>query len=213
MIKLYYYPGNANLAPHMVLEELGVPHELMLVDRSINAQKSTEYLALNPAGRIPVLVDGDLILFESAAICLHLCDAHPDAGLAPPLGTTERAHFYKWLIYLTNTVQAEMLFYFYPERLADNEAMRAEIKRHAHDRVAGMFDLVETAFIENGGPYFLGPRFSAVDCYLLMLARWTRMMDNPARERQHLGPYLRRLLERPAIARTFAVEGVNAPFI
>ncbi|HVL75720.1 MAG TPA: glutathione S-transferase family protein [Noviherbaspirillum sp.] len=212
-MRLHYYPGNANLAPHMLLEELGVPYELALVDRSVNAQKSAEYTKLNPAGRIPTLVDGDLVLFESAAICLHLCDTHPDAGLAPPLGSAERAHFYKWLMYLTNTVQTEMLFYFYPERLADDEAARAQVKRHAQERVADMFDLLERAYVEQGGPYFLGARFTAVDCYLLMVSRWTRAMQRPAREREHLGPYLRRLLERPAIARAFESEGIQAPWI
>lgn len=213
MLKLYYYPGNANLAPHMLLEELGAPHELVLVDRKVNAQKSAEYLTLNPVGRIPVLVDGELVLFESAAICLHLCDTHPDARLAPELGSGERAQFYKWLMYLTNTVQTEMLFYFYPERLASEEAAIAQVKQHAHERIAAMFDLLEQAFVEQGGPWFLGTQFTAVDCYLLMLSRWTRMMARPARDRAHLGPYLRRLLDRPAIARAFAAEGLNAPLI
>ena len=213
MLKLYYYPGNANLAPHMLLEELGLEHELVLVDRGENAQKSPEYLKLNPAGRIPALADGELILFESAAICLHLCDTHPKAGLAPAIGSAERAHFYKWLMYLTNTVQTEMLFYFYPERLAADETAREQVKQHAEARVADMFDLLDREFVRCGGPYFLGTQFSAVDCYLLMLARWTRMTQRPARELTHLGPYLQRLLERPAIARTFAAEGLRLPLI
>src|SRR5450755_61261 len=127
MLKLYYYPGNANLAPHMLLEELGAPYELLLVDRNAQAHKATDYLRLNPNGLIPVLVDGDLVLYESAAICLHLADRHPEAHLAPPLGTAERAHFYKWLIHLTNTVQAELLSYFYPERQTDDAAAAAQL--------------------------------------------------------------------------------------
>ncbi|HEY0845691.1 MAG TPA: glutathione S-transferase N-terminal domain-containing protein [Noviherbaspirillum sp.] len=95
MYTLYYYPGNANLAPHMLLEELGVPYELVLVDREQNAHKQADYLKLNPTGRIPVLIDRDLVLFETAAICLHLVDRHPEAGLAPAVGTAERAEFYK----------------------------------------------------------------------------------------------------------------------
>src|SRR4051812_4806431 len=108
MYKLYFFPGNANLAPHMLLEELGVEYELVLVDRDKNAQKSPEYLKLNPNGRIPTLLDGEFVLYETAAICLHLVDRHPQAGLAPQVGTVERAEFYKWLIYLTNTLQAEL---------------------------------------------------------------------------------------------------------
>lgn len=215
-MKLYYYPGNANLAPHMLLQELGVPFELVLVDRTVNAHKSAAYMKLNPNGRLPTLVDGDLVLFESAAICLHLADRHPPARLAPPPGTSERAHFYQWLIYLTNTVQTEMLFYFYPERLADDEPARAGVKAKAEERVAAMFDLLDRALgesVRQGGSFFLGQQFSAVDAYLLMLSRWTRMMQRPAREREHLGPYLNRLLERPAIQRAFAAEGLAAPLI
>ena len=109
MITLHYYPGNANLTPHMLLEELGVPFELVLVDRVNGAHKSAEFLKLNPNGRIPVLVDGDLVLFETAAICLHLVDTHADAHLAPPLATPERAHFYKWLIWSSNTLHAMLI--------------------------------------------------------------------------------------------------------
>jgi glutathione S-transferase len=213
MLKLYYYPGNANLAPHMLMEELGVPHELVLVDRTVNAHKSGGYLQLNPHGRLPTLVDGDLVLFESAAICLHLADRHPSAALAPGIGTSERSHFYQWLIYLTNTVQAEMLFYFYPERLANHPEAAAGVKALAEDRISGMFDLLDRTLGAQGNPFFLGARFSAVDAYLLMLSRWTRVMQRPARERQHLGPYLSMLLKRPAIQRTFAAEGLNAPLI
>ena len=93
MATLHYFPGNASLAPHIVLEELGAPYELALVDRAAGAHKSPAYLKLNPNGLIPVWVDGDLVLYETAAICLHLADTHPAAGLAPPLASPERAHF------------------------------------------------------------------------------------------------------------------------
>lgn len=213
MYKLYYYPGNANLAPHMLLEELGVAYELALVDRERNAHQSAEYLRLNPNGRIPTLVDGGLVLYESAAICLHLVDRHPEAGLAPVVGTPERAHFYKWLIYLTNTLQAELLTYFYPERLADDDTAAAQVKRHAEARVGRMLDLIEETLADHGGPYLLGDRYTAVDPYLLMLSRWTRMMHHPAREREYLGRFLYRMLERPAVRRAFEQEGLREPLV
>lgn len=212
MYQLYYYPGNASLAPHMLFEELGVGYELVLVDREKNAHRSAEYLRLNPHGRIPVLVDGDLVLYEAAAICLHLVDRHAEAGIAPAIGTAERASFYRWLVYLTNTLQAELMTYFYPERLTDDAAAAAQVKAHAESRVGGMLDLIDRALAE-GGPYLNGARYSAADPYLLMLSRWTRMMGNPARNRPHLGRYLRMLLERPAIQRAFAQEGLGEPLI
>src|SRR3712207_4776983 len=99
MLALYYYPGNASLLPHMMLREIGAEFELRLVDRGQNAQKSAEYLKLNPNGQIPVLVDGDLALFETAAIALHLADKFPEAGLAPAVGAAKRAEFTKWMIH------------------------------------------------------------------------------------------------------------------
>jgi glutathione S-transferase len=212
MYRLYYYPGNANLAPHILLEEIGAKYELVLVDRNKNEQKSPAYLKLNPTGRIPVLVDDGLVLYESAAICLHLADRHAAAGLAPALGSDERAGFYKWLVYLTNTLQAELLLYFYPERLADDAAAAAQIKTHAESRVGDMLDLIEAALAAGTGPFLLGAHYSAVDPYLLMLCRWTRGMRNPARNRPHLGAFLDTVMARPATQRAFAAEGIAAPF-
>ena len=99
---------------HLLLRELGTPFELVLVDRAVDAHKAPDYLRLNPNGLLPALTDGELVLYETAAICLHLCDTHPSAGLAPALGSAERAHFYKWLVWLTNTLQAALIPYFYP---------------------------------------------------------------------------------------------------
>ena len=109
MYQLHYFPANANAAPHMLLEEIGVKYDLVLVDRANNAQKSREYLKINPNGRIPTLVDGKLIVSEAAAIVLHLVDQHADAGLAPQVGTPERAKFYQWLTFLTNSLQEELM--------------------------------------------------------------------------------------------------------
>ena len=213
MYKLYYFPGNANLAPHMLLEEIGAPYELVLVDRDNNEHKSPQYLQLNPTGRIPVLIDGDLVLFETAAICLHLADRHPEAQLAPALGTDERAEFYKWLIYLTNTLQAELITYFYPARLTSDEAAAAQVKAHAQERISGeggMLDIIENQLAQSGA-WLLGAHYSAADPFLMMLARWTRGMAHPARSRTHLGRYLEAMAARPAVQRAFNQEGLKPP--
>ena len=122
MYQLHYFPSNANSAPQMVLEELGQAYELVLVERGKNAQKSGEYLKINPNGRIPTLVDGGFALFEAAAIVLHLVDKHPEAGLAPKVGTPERAKFYQWLTFLTNSLQEELMIWQYPDRLTGTDA-------------------------------------------------------------------------------------------
>jgi len=213
MLQLHYFPGNASMTPHMLLEEVGVPYELKLVDRTRQAHKSVEYLRLNPNGLIPVLVDGNLVLYETAAICLHLVDTHPDAGLAPALGSAARAHLYKWLVWLTNTLQATLLVYFYPERWADEPAAIAQVKAHAEAAIGPMLDQLDAQLAAAAGPWFLGAAFSAVDPYVLMLCRWTRGFARPARSLPQLQPWLARMLDRPAVQRVFEREGLAAPWI
>jgi glutathione S-transferase len=216
MRHLHYYPSTASMVPHIVLEELGVPYQRMLVDRAVNAHKAPDYLKLNPNGLIPVLVEttpaGELVLYETAAICLHLLDTHAASGLAPAPGTTARAHFYKWLAWLTNTLQAALIIYFYPERWADEPSAIAQVKAHAEAKIGAMLHQLDAELAANG-PWLLGTDFSAIDLYALVLCRWTRGFTRPGRSLPHLGPYLQRLLARPAVQRAMATEGIVAPLV
>ena len=215
MIELYYYPGNASFTPHVLLRELGVPFELRLVDRGGGEHKQAAYLRLNPNGVIPVLVDGDLVLYETAAICLHLADTHPAAGLMPALGSPERAQAYKWLMWATNTLQATLMHYFYPERMVDegNAAGAAQVKAHAEARVGELLAQIDRELALGATNWFQGERFSVVDPYLFMLCRWTRgFASRPARDYPNIAPYLARVLARPAVQATFAAEGLSAPY-
>lgn len=215
MITLHYHPSNASMAPHMLLRELGVPFELALVDRAQGAHKSPAYLKLNPNGLIPVLVDGDLVLYETAAIVLHLVDTHPQAGLAPAIGTAERAQFYKWLVWLSATLQAQMPLYFYPDRYVapGNTAGAAEVKARAEATIAALIDQIDAQLAGHGGPWFLGARYSALDPYALMLTRWTRGMARPARTLPAIGAWQQRMLARPAVRATYAAEGLVEPLV
>jgi glutathione S-transferase len=215
MIQLYYSPGNASLTPHIVLEEIGVPYELVLVDRANAAHKSPEYLKLNPNGQIPVLTDGGFVVYETAAICLYLADRFPGKRLVPPLGTPERAHFYQWLVWCTNTLQAMLMHYFYPERMVDDgdTAAAAQVKWCAEARAGAMLDVLDGQLATHGGDWVLGADFSAVDPFALMLCRWTRNFARPARSLPHLAPYLQRMLARPAVQRAFAAEKLTAPLV
>ena len=159
MLELHYSPGNASLTPHLLLEELGAAFTLKLVDRTQGAHKTPAYLALNPNGLIPVLVDArfepPLVLYETAAICLHLLDTHPGHTLAPAVGTPERAHFYKRLVWLTNTVQASLIHYFYPERIVDagNVVAAAQVKSQTEAKVGGLLDQMDAELAAHGQPW------------------------------------------------------------
>jgi glutathione S-transferase len=210
MYQLHYFPSNANAAPHMVLEEIGQQYELVLVDRAKNAQKSNEYLKINPNGRIPALVDGGLVLFEAAAIVLHLVDQHPEASLAPRVGTPERAKFYQWMTFLTNSLQEELMIWQYPDRLTGTDVAATEIvKGGAEKRADAYLDVIEQ-HLKGNGPLFLGETLSAADFYLVMLARWARPMSNPPRSRPNIAKLLDMVTALPAVRRAYASEGVTA---
>jgi glutathione S-transferase len=215
MLKLYYHPGNASLIAHILLEELGVPFELVLVDRANAAHRAPDYLKLNPNGQIPVLVDGDLVLYETAAICLHLADTHPEAHFVPPLRSAERARFYQWLVWCSNTPQAMLMHYFYSERMVSegDAAAAAQVEARAEARVGGMLDILDAQLASHGADWLLGADYSAVDPYALVLCRWTRNFARPARSLPHLGPYLQRMLARPAVQRAFATEKLKLPLV
>ncbi|KLN60734.1 glutathione S-transferase [Kiloniella spongiae] len=211
MYKLYYYPGNASLAPHMLMEELGVDYELVYVDRNKQAHKSPEYLALNPSGRIPVLEDGAMVISETAAICLHIADRHPEGRMIPDITTPERAKFYQWLMFLTNTIQTEFLVYYYSDRYSSDASDAPAIKEAAEQRLMSYFDIVE-AQLAKKGPYMMGKAVSFLDFYLLMLCRWGRFLPTKPNEMKHLGKHVKLMSKHPAVLRTFEQEGLEAPF-
>jgi glutathione S-transferase len=215
MIQLHYYPGNASLIVHILLEELGIPFELVMVDRANAAHRGPEYLKLNPNGQIPVLVDGDLVLYETAAICLHLADTHPQSRMVPLPQTPSRAHFYKWLVWCSNTPQAMLMHYFYSERMVNegDAAAAAQVQARAEARIGGMLDQLDAQLASQGADWLLGADYSAVDPYVLVLCRWTRGFARPARSLPHLGPYLQRMLARPAVQRAFATEQLQPPLV
>jgi len=213
MLELFFYPSNASLAPHLLLEELELSYTLRQVDREGGALDSPEYRRLNPSGLIPVLRDGELVLFEAAAICLHLCDTHPEAGLAPALATPERAHFYKWLSWLSSTLQPTILLGHYAARYCDAADAVAQVKARAEDKASRLLEQLDAELGRHGAPFLLGASYTAVDAYALMLGRWTRNYARPARSFASLGPYLERLVERPATRRTFEQEELPAPWI
>jgi glutathione S-transferase len=194
----------------MLLEEIGADYDLVLVDKKAGAQKAPDYLKLNPTGRIPVLLDNGKAVFESAAIMLHLVDQHPQAGMAPLPGTPERAQFYQWLVFLTNSLQEAQMLWFYPERLVgDDEVAARRVKQSAEDRIGGYLDIIEN-HLQAKGPYFLGKNASAVDLYFTMLARWARGMDHPPRGRPGLARLLDLTTSRSAVRRAYEQEGITS---
>jgi glutathione S-transferase len=172
-MRLHYAPGTAAMAPHATLAEVGVPYELALVERDASGRPPEEYFALNPWGKIPTLEDGDVVLTESAAICLYLAEKFPDERLAPPAGTRERAELYRWLLWLSNTVQETLLRHFYPDRYGGDG-----VKQAADAALAGYFDLIDGRL--EGHDWLVGSERTVADFFLFMLTRWGRNLTPAA---------------------------------
>ena len=136
---------------------------------------------------------------------------YPEAGLAPPAGTAERALFYRWLVHLTNTPQAEYRSWFYPREFVTEEAAAPAVKDAAEQRLNAIFDRIASQL--GSGPWLLGERFSAGDLYLFLLIRWGRAMPRPPPTLAPLGALAERVLARPAVQAALAAEGLQPPMV
>jgi len=199
MVKLYWRPGSAAMAPHAALAEIGVDYELVRIERE-EARADPAYRALNPLGVVPTLVDGDLVLTESAAILLHLADKHPESRLAP----TDRAQLYRWLVFLTNTVQTTMLRFFYPERYGDGA-----VGEVAQVEAQELFELLDRAL--EGRDWIAAEHRTAADLFLFMLTRWGRRLDPPAWDRPNLRAHFSRTLALPGVRRMIEEQALDLP--
>jgi len=195
------------MAPHFVLEALKIDFELILVDRKSNAQKSDEYLALNPAGRIPTLVDDELVLFESPAICIHLAESNPSSNLIPKIGSKNRAKFFQWMMYLTNTVQAELMVYFYPEKHTTCSESASNIANAQEKRITDMFKLLDNE-LENKD-FLIGQTVTVCDFFLFMLAVWADEFKRPPLSFNNISKYLRNLARHDAIINVCKKENLS----
>ncbi len=209
MIKLYYLPGSAALAPHGCLEEAGADYELVRVVRENGRPtEPRNYLDLQPMGRVPALVDGEIVTYESAAVCMYVGDRFPEARLGPGTDPAARAAWYRWHTYLTNTVQADFMRMFAPERDVDSDSAKAEVEACAKRRLAATRDWIDGELAKAGG-YLVGGTFSTADLFLAMVTRWGRRLDEPWWGAPNLGSHYRRITSRPAIQRVYEQEGLE----
>jgi glutathione S-transferase len=203
-MRLHFMPGSAALAPHATLAVLGVPYVLVRVERDEEGRPTADYQALNPWGKVPTLDDGDHVLTEAAAICLHLAERHPEARLVPPAGTRERSELYRWLIWLTNTVQTTQLRHFYPDRYG-----AAGVKEQADADLAEYYDLLDRHL--DGREWLVGDERTVADLFLFMVTRWGRFLEPAAWDRPNLRAHWLRTLAVPGVGRVFEEQGLELP--
>lgn len=204
---LFYSPGAASLAVHWMLLELGVEFRAELVDLDAGAQRSAEYMRLNPQGRVPTLVADSEAHAESAALLMLLAERHPGAGFAPAVGDPGRARWLETMIYLANNLLPPFRDWFYADKDGAPEGAAA-VKALAGRRIEAAFSRLD-GLLADGRPYLLGEAITTADFLAVMLMRWSRNMAKPATAWPALGDYVQRLRARPAYIETCRREGLT----
>lgn len=186
---LYHNPMSRGRIARWMLEEVGVPYEIKLVNLEKREHKAPEYLAVNPMGKVPALVHNGTVVTETAAICAYLADAFPRAGLAPPIGDLARGTYYRWLFFGAGCLEPAIV---------DKLAARSKVEREGmlgYGSYETTLATLETALAP--GPWILGERFSAADVYVGSAIGWG-LYTKALEPRPAFMKYSERCQQRPA---------------
>ncbi len=178
-------------------EELGIAYDI-----EVAKPHSPQLKAVNPAGKGPVLVDGDLTVIDSAAICLYLADKHSDKGFSAESGTSERAQLDSWIMFAQLDLEGPLWLklrhaFILPEEL------RCNLKNNPRLEFAAAVQAMEARLGDR--EFALGDRFTAADILLGHCGQWARG-GKFAVESDTVNAYFDRVLSRPALARAKAFE-------
>ena len=184
-MKLYFNPQSRAVIAKWMLDECGADYQIVPIDLTLNEHKRPAYLKINPAGKLPALVDGEARIFENAAICLYLGDRFPEANLAPKIGDPRRGRYLALTVYSTSQLDGAIV---------DNMlGVKTERQRGWTD-LETCKTVVEREL--GAGPYLLGEQFTAADVMVGSIFIWQRMMGNTS-GRKVIDAYVDRLLARP----------------
>ena len=166
-MKLYYFAGACSLADHIVLEWIGARYET--VRMTLAGVKSRDYLALNPNGTVPMLVDGDFVLTQNVAILYYLADKHPTSYLLGAGSLRDRAEVIQWLGFLNSDVHPAFKPIFAPSRYLADPGLAGAIADTARGHVRTYLGRIDQRL---EGRHWLTDGRSVADAYLFVLLRW-----------------------------------------
>ena len=188
-MKLYYNPKSRAAIAKWMLDECGADYEIVAIDFTKREHKTPEFLKINPAGKLPALVDGEVKIFEGAAICLYLGEKFPEAKLAPQIGAPERGRYLSLMVYSTSQLEPAM---------GDALLGVTTLAQRGWTDFETAKDVVEREL--GDGPYLFGNWFTTADVMIGSMFVWKRMWGGPP-DRPKLEAYVDRLLARPAALR------------
>lgn len=197
-LTLYHASPSRSAVVLWLLEELGVPYDLQLVSLKDGDAQKPEFLALNPMGKVPLVVHDGVAISETGAIATYLADAFPKAGLNIPIGDPRRGPYLKWLFFNSACVEPAILERAFPRK---EPAPRSAAGFGTADLVIDV--LAKTA--SEAGPYLLGAQFTAADVVLGSGLRFGTMFKLLP-ERAEFASYLAALEARPALQRANAID-------
>lgn len=207
-MKLYGYRNGRTLRALWALEEVGAAYEYQEVDLFKGEARESWFLKLNPAGKVPVLVDGALVVTESAAICLHVADKFPGAALVPPVGSSARADCYKWISFIITELDSA-LWTIAKHRFVLPKDKRVDAALDTAAWEYGQAAKILAAAVDDR-PYLVGDAFTLADilaAHVLLWAKSSRLEFKSA----PLEAYLKRLQQRVAFARAQQRAAVTFP--
>lgn len=193
-LTFFHTPRTRATGVLILLEELGVPYTLELIDQKHGQQLTPAYRAINPLGKVPAIRDGDVVVTEQVAIFLHLADRHPELALAPLPGDPVRGRYLRWMVFYAASYEPALV-----DRALQREPGRRGMSPY------GEFDSVIDAVegMLQPGPWVLGERFSAADLLWGIALDWT-MKFGIAPERPAFRSLVDRVNARPAVQRARA---------
>lgn len=194
-MKLYYVPNTRSNRPRWLLEEMGVPYELVRLDPKAGDTRKPEYLSLNPLGHVPTLVDGEVTIYESAAILLYLADKFPEKKMAPPLGSKERGLYYQWMFFGMTSLEPFIGTYVMHTRGLPEDKRSASEAEMAKTRFVQEAAALTKAL--SGRQFLLGDRFTAADVVIGSTCAWANG-QKLLEELPELVTYTKTMLARPA---------------
>lgn len=205
MYTLYSSNFTGSMAPEALLEEIGTDYRKIAVDLEAGENFKPEYLAVNPMGQIPALElpDGTLMT-ESAAMLLHITDCHPEANLAPPAGSSERAVFLRWMVFMAASLYTTDLRLYEADQFTNDKSGEEGVMASGRADMDRFFAILNDAL--DPGPYLLGQTYSAADIYLWMLAAWHPEQEILMETNPRIKKLVDLVLARPVIARVWAAN-------
>ncbi len=209
MYKLYARKNTGSAAVEALFAVLNVPHQLIDVDKTETGAAPEWYLKINPRGEVPALALPDgTVMTESAAMMIHLADAHPEAGMAPAVGTSARATYLRWMVYLAATPYATDLRLYYPDRYSTDPTHAPAIKEKAIVDLARDFDVIAASM--GKGPFVLGTKMSAVDLYAAMLFSWSDDVEKLFQRQPKLRALYQAVSAVPSVRKVWDRNGMPA---